>query len=111
MKNVILYGHPLECEALGPCLRSYASLWVTTQDELLHALMEKCPAAVFVVMGKAAGMEGVIAVRKLYPELPVAWFSGYSGFAPQAYRLNVDYFAVTPVIREKVSIAMKKCGL
>ena len=55
-------------------------------------------------------MEGVIAVRRIYPDLPVIWFSNDSGFAPQAYRLHVNYFTLMPINKDKIMTALKKCG-
>lgn len=108
MKMIILYGDPLECETFRQYLKGYSILCLSEQDELIRALREKCPAAVLVIMEKAAGMEGVFAIRKIYPNLPVAWFSNDAGFAPQAYRLNVDYFALMPFSEEKKNTALKK---
>ena len=111
MKTIILYGYPLECEAFRQYLKEYTISCLSEQDELISSLMKKSPAAVFVIMEKAAGMEGVFAIRKIYPEIPVAWFSNDSGFAAQAYRLNVDYFTLMPVNEGKMKMALKKMKL
>lgn len=111
MKTIILYGYPGECKASEQYLRHYKTKCFFEQENLIPALMEECPAAVWVLMEKAAGMEGVIAVRRIYPELPIVWFSNDSGFAPQAYRLHVNYFAMLPVGKEKMDAALRKCGL
>ena len=108
MKTVILYGNQKSLGLLQQELEGYSILYLSDQDELIHTLMKKCPAAVLVIMEKAAGMVGVIAIRKIYPNLPVAWFSNDAGFAPQAYRLNVDYFALMPFSEEKKNTALKK---
>ena len=54
-------------------LKEYKIQCFSEQEELVPALMETRPAAVWVIMEKAAGMEGVIAVRRIYPDLPVIW--------------------------------------
>lgn len=111
MKTIILYGYPGECKVFEQYLENYKVQYFTEQEALILALMEKCPAAVWVIKENAAGMEGVIAVRRIYPDISVAWFSNDSGFAPQAYRLYVDYFALMPADEEKINTALKKCGL
>lgn len=109
MKTVILYGDQKNLGLFQQELEEYSTLYLSDQDELIHTLMKKCPAAVLVIMEKAAGMEGVIAIRKIYPDIPVVWFSNDEGFAAQAFRLNVDYFALMPVSKEKINTALKKC--
>ena len=73
MKTIILYGYPGECEVSEQYLKEYKIQCFSEQEELVPALMETRPAAVWVIMEKAAGMEGVIAVRRIYPDLPVIW--------------------------------------
>ena len=110
MKTIILYGYPGECEVSEQYLKEYTIQCFSEQEKLVPALMETRPAAVWVIMEKAAGMEGVIAVRRIYPDLPVIWFSNDSGFAPQAYRLHVNYFTLMPINEDKIMTALKKCG-
>lgn len=111
MKTIIMYGYPEECARSAQYLNKYLLRCFSEQEKLVPALMEQCPAAVWIVMKKAAGMEGVIAVRRIYPDIPIVWFSNDGGFAPQAYRLNVNYFALMPVSEDKIRTAIKKCGL
>ena len=111
MKTIILYGYPEDCKASGEYLNHYTIRCFSEQEELIPALLEECPAAVLVLMEKAAGMEGVIAVRRIYPGLPIVWFSNDSGFAPKAYRLQVNYFALLPINEDKINTALRKCGL
>ena len=110
MKTIIMYGNPGECAVSEPYLKKYIIQCFSEQEKLIPALMEKCPAAVWVMMEKAAGMEGVIAVRRIYPNIPIVWFSNDSGFAPQAYRLHVNYFTLMPINEDKIMTALKKCG-
>ena len=70
MKTIILYGYPLECEAFRQYLKEYTISCLSEQDELVCTLRKMSPAAAFVIMEKAAGMEGVFAIRKIYPEIP-----------------------------------------
>lgn len=111
MKTIILYGSPGEYKIFEPYLKNYKVQYFAEQEELIPALMKECPAAVWVMKENAAGMEGVIAVRRIYPRISVVWFSNDSGFAPQAYRLHVDYFALMPADKDKIYTALKKCGL
>ena len=111
MKTIIMFGNPGECAMSETYLKKYVIQYFSEQEKLIPALLEKCPAAVWVMMEKAAGMEGVIAVRRIYPNIPVVWFSNDSGFAPQAYRLQVNYFALLPVNEDKINTALRKCGL
>lgn len=111
MKTMIWYGQLDQYEIFRQYLKQYSVQCFTEQEDLIPALMERCPAAVLVMMENAAGMEGVIAARRMYPNLPIAWFSNDSGFAPQAYRLHVDYFALMPPGEEKIRTALRKCGL
>ncbi len=73
MKTIILYGYSEECEVSEQYLKEYKIQCFSEQEKLVPALMETRPAAVWVIMEKAAGMEGVIAVRRIYPDLPVIW--------------------------------------
>ena len=108
--KIILYGYKTTCELFQMLLPGYDTEIRTTQEVLIPALMDDEPSAVFVLMDNAAGMEGVIAIRRIYPELPIAWFSSDRDFAPQAFRLNVEYFTTMPISVDKVEKALKKCG-
>lgn len=108
--KIILYGYKTTCELLQILLPEYDTEILTTQEMLIPELVDNAPSAVFVLMENAAGMEGVIAVRRIYPKLPVAWFSNDRDFAPQAFRLDVEYFTTMPISVDKVEKALKKCG-
>ena len=108
--KIVLYGYKTNCELFQILLPGYDTEILTTQERLIPALVESTPSAVFVLMETAAGMEGVIAIRRIYPKLPVAWFSNDRDFAPQAFRLNVEYFTTMPISVDKVEKALKKCG-
>lgn len=109
--RIILYGTIADCEKASTYLSDFEINIYTHMEQLIPALIETIPDAVFVLMESAAGMEGVIAVKKVDPKLSVAWFSNDRDFAPQAYRLKTEYFATLPVSREKVISALKRCRL
>lgn len=109
--RIILYGTAAGCEKVRTYLNDFELHIYTHMEQLIPALIERIPDAVFVLMENAAGMEGVIAVKKVDSELPVAWFSNDRDFAPQAYRLNTEYFATLPASREKVTAALRRCRL
>lgn len=66
----------------------------------------------FVTQDNADGMEGVIAVRNISPDLPVIWFSNDKGFGCQAYRLNTDFFHAKPLTAKSLEMALDclPCG-
>ncbi len=64
--------------------------------------------AVFITENNANGMEGVIALRNVCPELPVVWFSNDEGFGCQAYRLNADFFHAKPVTAPILEMALSR---
>ncbi|MDD7220460.1 MAG: hypothetical protein PUI16_10875 [Clostridia bacterium] len=109
--RIILYGTTAGCEKVRTYLDDFELHIYTHMEQLIPALIETIPDAVFILMENAAGMEGVIAVKKIAPELPVAWFSNDRDFAPQAYRLHTEYFASLPVNREKITDALSRCRL
>ncbi len=53
-------------------------------------------------------MEGVIAVKNLYPQCPVAWISNDKGFGIQSYRLGCAFFAEKPLTKKKIAIAFER---
>ena len=72
-------------------------------DGLVDGLRRSQFDLVFVSHDNARGMEGVIAVRNIQPNVPVIWFSNDEDFGSQAYRLHTDFFhskPITPVILE-----------
>ncbi len=64
--------------------------------------------AVFITENNANGMEGVIALRNLRPELPVIWFSNDEGFGCQAYRLSADFFHTKPITAPVLEMALSR---
>lgn len=72
-------------------------------DSLVDGLRRNSFDLVFVSHDNACGMEGVIAIRNILPNIPVIWFSNDEGFGSQAYRLHTDFFhskPITPMILE-----------
>ena len=72
-------------------------------DSLVAGLRREPFDLVFVSHDNACGMEGVIAIRNVQPNVPVIWFSNDEDFGSQAYRLHTDFFhskPITPMILE-----------
>ncbi len=115
--NVLIYGTTEEKELLIRHMKSQACmafrLLHTSQsedyDEFLDLLQKKLYDLIFITKENAAGMEGVIAVKNLYPDTPVVWFSNDKNFVAQSYRLGVDYFSVKPIEEKMVHLAFKRC--
>lgn len=93
---------------------AYRKLSFTLQSEyseFIREIRENDFDVFIVTMEDAAGMEGVIATRKLKADTPVIWFSKDSNFVAQSYRLSCTYFGVKPITKELFSTAMKKCKI
>ena len=108
---IAVYSTTANYAELQSYLKRFHIIHFENTEQLIPALFDHVFAAAFVAMGNAAGMEAVIALRNADRRLPVAWFSNDRDFAAQAYRLNINYFAVTPLSDEKISQALRKCGL
>lgn len=111
MTNIFIYGNHEESSALI----SYAEFSPThifkhtdIYDIFLSDLSECTPHAIFILIDGAAGMEGVIAVRNLYPQCPVVWISNDKGFGIQSYRLGCAFFAEKPLTKKKIAIAFDR---
>lgn len=111
MPNIIIYGNYEESSTLI----SFADLspmhifrHTDVYDTFLSYLAEYAPQAIFILTDGAAGMEGVIAVRNLYPQCPVAWISNDKGFGIQSYRLGCAFFAEKPLTKKKIAIAFER---
>lgn len=81
------------------------------EEELLIKMKEDSYDSVVVLVDGAEGMEAVITVRRLRPELPVIWFSDDKGFAAQSYRLNTTYFHEKPITPQVLDRAFSCCQL
>ena len=108
---IVLYGTQEDYQNVGLYLKNCELQLFTRTETLISAAAKRIPDAVFVTRKSAAGMEGVIAVKKILPEVPVAWFSSDRDFAPQAYRMFTEYFTTIPISQEKIFAALKRCGL
>ncbi len=114
--NVLIYGNTRDKEILVQHMKSMASmafrLLEVTQtddyDQYLNLLQTKDYEIVFVMMDNAAGMEGVIAVQNLKPEISIIWFSNDKHFVAQSYRLGVTYFAVKPITEKTLKLALER---
>ena len=77
-------------------------------DTFLSYLSEEKPHVIFVLCDGAYGMEGVIAARNLYPQIPVVWISNDKGFGIQSYRLGCTFFSDKPLTEKKIAIALSR---
>ncbi len=109
--SLLLYGSPADCALAQKLLPGETMMEFSSTEELAPALSKGAFAAIFILMDGADGMEGAIAARRQQPKLPLAWFSDDRNFAPQAYRLQADYFAPKPLTAEKLRLALLRCGL
>ena len=115
--NVLIYGNTREKELIIQHMKSEACMafrllhfsQTEDYDEFVDNLQRGEPDLIFVTMDNAAGMEGVIAVKNLYPDTPVVWFSNDKNFVAQSYRLGVDYFSVKPIDERIMNLAVSRC--
>lgn len=115
--NVLIYGNATDKELLIQHMKSQACMafrkidyqQTDNYDKFLELLRTVEYEMVFVMMDNAAGMEGVIAVQNLHPDVPVIWFSNDKNFVAQSYRLGVTYFSVKPINERIVELALKRC--
>ena len=115
--DVLIYGDAREKELLIQHLKSEACMvfrmvrysHAEDYDTYLKKLRSHEFDIVFVMADNAAGMEGVIAVQNIYPDISIVWFSNDKNFVAQSYRLGVAYFAVKPIDEKIVSMAVKRC--
>lgn len=115
--DVLIYGNAREKELLIQHLKSEACMafrmvrysHAEDYDLYLKKLRSREFDIVFVMADNAAGMEGVIAVQNVQPDIPIVWFSNDKNFVAQSYRLGVAYFAVKPIDEKTVSLAVKRC--
>lgn len=115
--NVLIYGNTREKELIIQHMKSKACMafrllhFTQTEDydEFVDMLQKSNQDLIFVTMDNAAGMEGVIAVRNLYPDTPVVWFSNDKNFVAQSYRLGVNYFSIKPIEEKNMNLAISRC--
>ena len=115
--NVLIYGNTREKELIIQHMKSEACMafrllhFTQTEDydEFVDTLQKSNQDLIFVTMDNAAGMEGVIAVRNLYPDTPVVWFSNDKNFVAQSYRLGVNYFSIKPIEEKNMNLAIARC--
>lgn len=115
--DVLIYGNARERELLVQHMKSEACMafrkvqysHAEDYDTYLKKLRSQEYNMVFVMADNAAGMEGVIAVQNVQPNIPIVWFSNDKNFVAQSYRLGVNYFAVKPIDEKIVRLALKRC--
>lgn len=104
------HHHMLSTLEMLPVHRARISAWhpFCDYDSFIDHLRSAPCDAVLVTENNANGMEGVIAVRNMRPELPVIWFSNDEGFGCQAYRLNTDFFHCKPISPQVLEMALDR---
>lgn len=115
--NVLIYGNARESELFIQHMKSQACMAFRTIDyshtddyeTFLTFLRNNDYEMVFVAMDNAAGMEGVIAVQNVHPDIPIIWFTNDKNFVAQSYRLGVTYFAVKPIDEKIMKLAIGRC--
>lgn len=115
--RLILYGSKADKAAFTEMLAAFPELCYrhiriedySNRDSFLKGLSGSPPDSVVVAMNGADGMEGVIAAKTAFRDIPVVWFSDDGGFGAQSYRLGCAYFHKKPLSREILSAALDKC--
>lgn len=111
MLNLIIFGRREEYLPLLSYAETQFHYRATdVYDTFLSYLSEDAPEAVFILMDGAVGMEGVIAVKNLYPVCPVVWISNDKGFGIQSYRLGCSFFSDKPLTEKKIKTALARIG-
>lgn len=78
-------------------------------DSFIAGLGGSPPDGIVVAADGADGMEGVIAARNVWENVPILWFSDDGGFGTQSYRLGCAYFHKKPLSPQILSAAIAKC--
>ena len=91
------------------CYRNIRIEDYSNRDNFLRGLGGSPPDGIVVAMNGADGMEGVIAAKTAFRDIPVVWFSDDGGFGAQSYRLGCAYFHKKPISPEILSAAITKC--
>lgn len=115
--RLILYGTEADTSELTAMISaipelSYRHIRIENhadRDSFLTGLGGSPPDGIVVAMDGASGMEGVIAAKTLFRDIPVLWFSNDGGFGAQSYRLGCTYFHQKPISPEVLSAAIAKC--
>ena len=89
--------------------RNIETVVFSEYNSFITGLGESSPQCIVITMDGADGMEGVIAARDMFKNIPVIWFSDDNGFGVQSYRLGCAYFHEKPVSPEILSAAIAKC--
>lgn len=116
--KILIYGRSAECIHTQELLRVlshqsetvYRYAAVDDFEELRMKLVDFEPELVIVVEDGAAGMEAVYRVRRYSSLIPVFWFSDDVDFGMQSHRLECSYFAVKPVMQDKMQRAFQRCS-
>lgn len=115
--NILIYGNTSDKELIVQHMKTDACMayrlvqiyQTEVYDEYIDILQSGEHDMVIVSMDGAAGMEGVIAVKNLYPYIPVMWLSNDKNFVAQSYRLGVNYFSIKPINERTLRLAFSRC--
>lgn len=112
--RLFLHGDPTDCRHFKALCEKHGRFDYTEnhQEHLIaETMLPHDHAAAVVICDGAAGMEAAMVIRRLYPALPLIWFSDDSAFGVQAHRLQAAYFAEKSHLAERVSTALERAGL
>lgn len=113
--RILVYGNREDYQTMVQELDAVAD-WQYRTLELIHAecyerfamlLLQTEIALVIVAMNGAEGMEGVIAAKRLCPNVQVMWFSDDACFGAQSHRLECAYFGQKPITGTMLSAALR----
>lgn len=113
--NLCIYGTKSDQQIVFELIQSipeytYRKILYTMSsdyDDFLCKLERSCYDIIFVISQNASGMEGVIAARKIRPNVPVVWCSDDYNFGAQSYRLGCAYFTGKPLTKEIIATALQ----
>ncbi len=90
--------------------RPLYSLLCQDGEAFLTILEKETPwDMVIVSIPGAMGMEAVISVRELEPEIPLIWCSDDQGFGVESYRQRCSLFMGFPEKEEDIVNALHRC--
>lgn len=115
--RLILYGTDTDKLELAEMISSIPELSYrhiciedhSQRDSFLTGLGGSPPDGIVVAMNGADGMEGVIAAKTAFRDIPIVWLSDDGDFGAQSYRLGCAYFHKKPLSSEILSAALGKC--
>lgn len=115
--RLILYGKSTDKSAISEIISAIPELCYrhicieehSDRDSFITGLGGSPPDGIVIAMDGADGMEGVIAAKAVFRDIPVLWFSDDGDFGAQSYRLGCAYFHKKPISPQILSAAIAKC--